>query len=77
MAETLEQLRNLREEELVRLHDQRAKRTEVGTAHYLQELARRDSQELNRTMVRLTWVITFLTAVNVAATIAGVLVALR
>ncbi len=84
VAETLAELRQLPEDEIVRRHDAIAANTGVGTNHYLQEIARRDAalqgdriEKLTATMARLTWVITILTAINVVAALAAVWLALR
>lgn len=72
MAETIRELQVLSTEQLIQKHDEIAAGTTVGTNHYLAELARRDQQQTNcellrlsRTMTRLTWVITFATIINV------------
>jgi hypothetical protein len=64
---TVAQLRALSEDELVGLHDQMATETNRvidDVRYYLEELARRESERRERLMVRLTWVITVFTAVN-------------
>ena len=69
MAETIAKLRELSESELIRLHDERAAHTQVGTAHYLAELSRRDQQQANDEMLRHTRSMTRMTIVITIATI--------
>jgi hypothetical protein len=64
MAETIEELRSLSDEEVIHKHDRIATTTVVGTQHYLSELARRDTirqgermERLTVSINRLTWVI--------------------
>lgn len=57
MAETLEELRGLSDDEIVRKHDQLAGNTVVGTNHYLQELDRRDQERQTQAILMYTrWV---------------------
>lgn len=77
MAHTLKELRALNDDRLIEEHDRAAKNTFVGVDYFLHELERRDRDrhdqgmlEVTRTMKRLTWMITALTAVNVIATAA-------
>lgn len=66
MAETVEELRNLSEDSLIRRHDKKAKQTMVGTAHYLQELERRDHLSINKSMLKYTrYIFWFTVAVTV------------
>jgi hypothetical protein len=69
MAETISELRELSDEEIIRRHDHRAKHTEVGTNHYLAELARRDQQRSSAAMLAYTRQMTILTVVVTVATI--------
>jgi hypothetical protein len=72
----LHELRGMPYDEVVRLHDEEQKRLgAVGVNYYLQELERRDNERHTQVMLgytnsvrRLTWVIAFLTLVNVALT---------
>lgn len=64
-ALSLADLRRLRDAELIERHDAEAENTVVGVNYYLDELARRESKRQLNTVGRLTWVIAFLTAVNV------------
>ncbi len=73
MAETIEQLRNVPDEEVIRRHDSMAQNTVVGTQHYLNELARRDAVRQGERMERLTVSINRLTWVIMAATIFGII----
>jgi hypothetical protein len=73
MAETIAELRNLTDEEIIRRHDENAIHTIVGTQHYLDELARRDAVRQGERMEKLTGSIDWLTRVITVATIVGVL----
>jgi len=75
MAETIEELRSLPDEDIIRRHDARTQNTVVGTKHYLNELARRDMErqgermeKLTRSMNRLTIVVTIVTVLGVVFT---------
>lgn len=76
MSHSYEQLRNLSDEELIAMHDKHAAHTCVGVSYYLDELARRDSERVNRSMLRCTKWITAMTAVMLLTTIANVIVSL-
>ncbi len=76
MAETIEELRSLSREELIRRHDGKAQSTEIGTRHYLAELERRDAHEQAETMVRLTRALALLTVAIVALTVVSVVAVL-
>ncbi len=76
MAETIAQLRELSDDNLIQQHDVLAKSTVVGTAHYLDELHRRDQQktseemlEYTRAMDRMTKRITLLAVITTVATL--------
>lgn len=73
MAETIEQLRNLPDEEVIRRHDSMTQNTVVGTKHYLDELARRDAVRQGERMERLTKSINVLTWAIMVATIFGII----
>jgi len=73
VAESIEELRSLSDEEVIKGHDQRAGNTVVGTDHYLKELARRDAMRQGERMERLTVSINRLTVVILIATIVGVI----
>jgi len=66
-ARSIRDVRNL--SDLIREHDEAAKSTVVGTAFYVDELARRETARRERLMLRLTWAIFSLTAVNVGTVI--------
>ena len=72
MAETIEELRSLPDEEVIRRHDGRAANTVVGTNHYLQELTRRDMVRQGERMESLTSSINWLTWVIMIATVIGI-----
>ncbi len=61
------------DEELIRLHDAKAKTTEAGVQYYLDELARRDNNRQSEHMLKLTKVITWLTVIITVLTIANVI----
>ncbi|MDE2716949.1 MAG: hypothetical protein OXI33_08030 [Chloroflexota bacterium] len=75
MSETVEQLRALTDEELVRRHDRHAQSTVVGTQHYLDELNRRYQERQTASMLRFTKWITFMTVVITIATLVNVVLA--
>jgi hypothetical protein len=60
---SLEQLRKIPTEQLIREHDAKAKTTEVGITYYLEEIARRENAKLARQMWVMTLIITILTGV--------------
>ena len=64
-APTFTELRALSDQDLIRLHDDLARSTQVGLAYVLEETARRRADRQMTTVVRLTWVITVATIVNV------------
>ena len=72
MSETVEQLRALTDEELVRRHDHHAQRTVVGTQHYLDELNRRYQERQTASMLRFTKWITIMTIIITVATLANI-----
>jgi hypothetical protein len=73
MAKTIAELRSLSDGELIKQHDKLAESTQVGTGYYLAELERRQVERQGRQMLRLTWVVTALTIVNVVAVVASLL----
>jgi len=68
-AKTMAELRSLSDKELVQQHDMLARSTVVGISYYLSELERRTAERQGRQMLRLTWVVTALTVVNVIAVV--------
>lgn len=72
-AKSLIELRSLSDDELIGQHDLLASTTGVGIDYYLGELERREREKQNRLLVRLTWIITVLTGVNVIAVIASLM----
>jgi signal transduction histidine kinase len=76
VSETLKELRRLSDDELIKRHDQNAERTVVGTAHYLNELARRDMDRHTRTMIRYTWWIAVMTLIVAVSAIITTVAAL-
>ena len=72
MANSFQKLRELSKEDLIKRYDQKAKSTSAGLSFLADEIQRRESQELNEEIVKLTAqmrnltiAITFLTIVNV------------
>lgn len=76
MSETLKGLRELPLEELIKRHDAAAPHTMVGVAYYLEEIARRDAVRQIEETIRLTRVITSLTAVIAVLTAINVVAVL-
>jgi len=72
-AKTIAELEQLSDAELVEHHDEIADGTVVGISYYLAELQRRQADRQARQMLRLTWVVTILTVVNVAAVVYSLL----
>jgi len=72
VAETIEELRSLSDDELIRRHDALAGNTVVGTQHYLDELTRRDVVRQGERMEKLTRSINILTIAIAIATFVGV-----
>lgn len=77
MAETLKQLRDLTDEQIIARHDQAAQSTQVGTQHYLQELARRDQDKQTRAMLKYTKYILWMTLIMTIFTIINVIVFIK
>jgi uncharacterized membrane protein YdfJ with MMPL/SSD domain len=69
MAETIEKLRSLTDEEIIALHDSAARNPAVGTSHYLQELYRRDLNRQTKAMLSYTWYMLWITVVIMIANI--------
>lgn len=69
MAYTIAELRALSEADLVREHDRIAQTTVLGLNYFRDELNRREQDKQTRIMVRLTWVITWLTALILVLTV--------
>ena len=68
-AKTIAGLRALSDDELVEQHDKLAASTMVGVSYYLEELERRRGDRQSRLMIRLTWIVAGLTAINVVAVV--------
>lgn len=75
MSYTYIELRSLDDEKLIAEHDRHAKNTCVGVNYYLEELSRRDSERVNKSMLKCTRWITAMTAVVLIATIVNVIIA--
>lgn len=69
---TLRELRDMPEEELVQAYDARARRSIGGPDFYLAEIRAREAARQTGEMVRLTRLMTFLTAVVTIATLVNV-----
>ena len=54
---TLKQLREMPDDEVIRLYDEHATHTVTGTDFYRQELERRTGERSTTTIIRLTWAI--------------------
>lgn len=53
MSHTIENLRHLSDEQLIKEHDEKAKHTVVGTQYYVDELERRSRNRSDKAMHRL------------------------
>lgn len=72
MAESIQDLRDLTDEELIGRHDNLARNTVVGTQHYLDELNRREQKRQTEAMIGLTRSINRMTVVVTFAAVLGV-----
>lgn len=61
---SIEELRNKSDEELIEVHDKRTSQYQESPTMIREELARRESSRINRSIKRLTWFITILTVLN-------------
>lgn len=75
MSYTYEELRCLDDDKLIAEHDAHAGNTCVGVSCYLDELSRRDSARINKSMLKCTKWITVMTAVMLIATVVNVVIA--
>ena len=80
MSYSLQELREIPTDELVRQHDATAAHTSVGVTYFLEELARRDRDahdermlKLTQTMTMLTWFVAGLTIVNLVFVVTSAL----
>ncbi len=73
IARSIEELRALSDDDLIREHDEIAAHTQTGLNYYLEELARRQVASREQKMQKLTQVIVVLTSVNVVAVIVVVI----
>lgn len=76
MSMPYHELREVSDEELIELYDEKAKHTVVGIDYYANEIERRQTEKSNKTMVECTKAITIMTGVMLLATIANVVIAL-
>ena len=72
-AKTIAELRELSDEQLIEEHDRATANVVVGISYYLDEIHRREVDRQQRQMLRLTWVVTVLTVINVAAVVVSVI----
>ncbi len=75
MSETMAELRQLDDDELIERHDRSAKNTVVGLQHYLDELRYRQQSRIVESTKTLTKYIFWLTLVVTVATIFNVAIA--
>lgn len=75
MADTIEQLRKATDEELIAEHDAKAQHTVVGTAHYQDELRRRETLRSMAASHRLAMASLVLAAVNTVVAAVAVVIA--
>lgn len=54
MSRTIQELRNLSDEELIKEHDRKAVNTVVGTNYYMEELDRRSREKSNKNVLGLS-----------------------
>ena len=76
MSFTIEALRAASDDDLIRLHDQAATHTVVGTAYYMDELHRRDQVRAIESSHRLAVASFWLTVVNAMVAVVAVVIAL-
>jgi len=72
MAHSIEELKKLSDDELIRKHDEEAKNTVVGTQYYVDEIRYREQAKLTSVMLRLTVAIFVLTGIVTVATLYNV-----
>ncbi len=72
MSESYQQLQKLSDDAIIEIFDRGAKTTEFFPDYYLGILNRRQQDRQTKQIVRLTWVITILTAIVTFATIVNV-----
>ena len=72
MAPTLQQLREMSDDELARMHDDAARHTSVGTQWYIDEIRNREVGRQTATLVDLTKSIRTLTVAIAIMTAANV-----
>lgn len=72
MAHSIEELKKLSDDELIRKHDEEAKNTVVGTRYYVDEIRYREQARLTSVMLRLTVAIFVLTGIVTVATLYNV-----
>lgn len=76
LSYSYEQLCQMEDNELIKQHDEKAEFTVVGINYFLEELARRDAQRVNNSMLKCTKWITIMTAVMLLATLVNVILAI-
>ena len=75
MSLTYKELHQLDDDELIRRHDAESVHTVIGTSYYLEELARRDAQRINGSMLKCTKWITGMTMVMLVAAVFNIAIA--
>jgi len=73
MSETLANLRSIPTDQLIKTHDFLAQNTIAGVQYYLDELARRDTENANKTLLELTSQMKWMTVTIVVLTVVNVI----
>ncbi len=68
-AKSLNELKSLSDEDLIRLHDDAANNTIVGINYFLEELRSREAAKINSQVAKLTFWIFWLTLIVTIATL--------
>jgi hypothetical protein len=76
-APTIEKLRLMTDEQLIKEHDKGVTGVQLGVSYYLDELSRRNNSRQTETMLRYTKWITFMTVVMTIATSINIWLALK
>jgi hypothetical protein len=76
-APTIEKLRQMSDEDLIKTHDSMVGNVQLGISYYVEELARRSATRQNDVLLKYTKWITIMTVVVTIATIVNLWVAFR
>ena len=83
MSESLKELRNLTDDDIIEKHDMLAVSTVPGVNHYLNKIARRDQSRQTEAMLSytkkincMTYLIAFMTCIMMVFTVANIVVAI-